>query len=111
MSATKNGGYRGRRGGFETRSLQKVGFSVTSQLVCDVPIAVPIMAGTSPATTKNGVPFNATGFGRYGNVKRTMPIKERIDVTSQLVCDEKTAGTGDVGAGLKPAHYKRLNFP
>ena len=30
---------------------------VTSQLVCDVPIAVPIMAGTSPATTENDTPF------------------------------------------------------
>ena len=37
---------------------------VTSQLVCDVPIAVPIMAGTSPATTENDTPFDATGFGR-----------------------------------------------
>ncbi|MCD6141208.1 hypothetical protein J7J55_00565, partial [Candidatus Bipolaricaulota bacterium] len=43
--------------GLKPAPYKRSDYSVTSQLVCDVPIAVPIMAGTSPATTKNGVPF------------------------------------------------------
>ena len=33
--------------------LRKVEYPVPSPLVCDVSIAIPMMAGTSPATTKN----------------------------------------------------------
>ena len=50
--------------GLKPAPYKRLDFPVTSQLVCDVTIAVSMMAGTSPATTENGVPFDAIGFGR-----------------------------------------------